>query len=314
MPGIGIITNPNSRRNRKNPERVERLGYIMGDDHDRHELTQHPDDIVEVAERFKDHGVEILALNGGDGTNHVTLTTFIEVYGDEPLPKIAFLRGGTMNTISNAVGVKGTPGTILLNVSEKYYLGQPFEVSERRILRVEYDGQTVYGFIFGNGLIYGFLDAYYSHSNPSPWVAFTTLVKALGSVAVNGEIAQRMFAPFRAEITVDGETWEQGDHTAVVASSIEQIGLGFRPFVRCRQDPQKFNLLGIRANAVEFAMQLPRIRMGKPPSSEKVRSELAHEVVFTSDQTINFTIDGDLHQANGPVRMTTGPKLEIILQ
>jgi len=141
MPGIGIVTNPNSRRNLRYPDQVQRLGYILGDGKEsEHALTQHPDDIVQVAERFRDHGIEILALNGGDGTNHVTLSAFIDVYGDEPLPKIAFLRGGTMNTIANAVGVRGLPGSILLNIAEKYHLGQPFEISERDMMCVECDG------------------------------------------------------------------------------------------------------------------------------------------------------------------------------
>ena len=30
MPGIGIVNNPHSRKNRKHPERMESLGYIVG--------------------------------------------------------------------------------------------------------------------------------------------------------------------------------------------------------------------------------------------------------------------------------------------
>ena len=31
MPGIGIINNPHSRKNRKNPQKMVKFGYILGD-------------------------------------------------------------------------------------------------------------------------------------------------------------------------------------------------------------------------------------------------------------------------------------------
>ena len=43
MAGIGIVTNPHSRRNRKDPERMRRLGYILG-----------RDDVYETIEGFYD--------------------------------------------------------------------------------------------------------------------------------------------------------------------------------------------------------------------------------------------------------------------
>ena len=315
MPGIGIVTNPNSRRNRRNPEQLRRLGYILGQEADRHEMTQQPEDIRRVAEHFRSKGVEVLALNGGDGTNHVTLTTFIDVYGDEPLPLIAFLRGGTMNTISNAVGIKGTPGRILLEVSEKYHTGQAFEVKERDILRVDYDGHHHYGFIFGNGLIANYLDAYYdTPSRGGPVAAFSVLMQGIGSALVGGPFAKRLFQPFRALVTVDGEPWTDGESCAVVAATIEQIGLGFRPFIRCREKPGAFHLLAVKTSALGFGLQLPRIRLGMPVDPALVPSIVAHEAVFTADTPISFTIDGDMHRAVGPLRLSAGPRLRIIVR
>jgi diacylglycerol kinase (ATP) len=106
--GIGVISNPNSRRNRRYPEQMNRLAYLLGED-DQGVTTRSAEDVVDVAKRFRDAEIDILALNGGDGTNHVTLTTFIEVYGDQPLPMVALLRGGTMNTVSNPSGSAATP-------------------------------------------------------------------------------------------------------------------------------------------------------------------------------------------------------------
>ena len=130
-----------------------------------------------------------------------------------------------MNTISNAIGIKGTPGKIVLRIAENYHLGEPFEISERDLLKVEHGEQVHYGFIFGNGLIYNFLDAYYNSGNPSPWVGFTTLVRGALSGVIGGSFAKQLMSPFKARVTVDGEVWERREFKAVLASSIEQLGL-----------------------------------------------------------------------------------------
>ncbi len=312
MPGIGIVTNPHSRRNRRFPERMRRLGYILGQD-DVYEATHQLEDVARVAEEFKRNGIEILALNGGDGTNHVTLTNFIEVYGDTPLPKIAFLRGGTMNTISNAVGAKGTPGKILLNLVEKYYTQQAFDITERDMLKVTDNTGTRYGFIFGSGVAANFLELYYETGNPSPPVAAQLLARSIASAIVGGELVKKVFNPSRAEITLENEVWPEQDYAAVVVGTIEQIGLGFRPFQRCEERKGAFHLGAlIHSSALGVARALPMIRMGKRIPGT-LRDVVTSRAVFRSQSEILYTIDGDMHRADKEVCIETGPRLQIIL-
>jgi diacylglycerol kinase (ATP) len=314
MPGIGIITNPHSRRNRRYTERMRRLGYMLGQ-HDSYELTNRIEDVAAVAERFKDNGVEILALNGGDGTNHVTLTTFIKVYGQTPLPKIALLRGGTMNTVSNGVGISGTPPRLLANLVEKYYTGQPFETTKRDILKVRDENGEHYGFIFGNGLVANFLEEYYATGNPTPLTAGVLLGKALATMPLGGDMIERLFRPFTAQVELDEERWDERDYSSVLASTVEQIGLGFRPFIRCQEREGAFHLLAVTGNPVGVAMSLPRIRLGLPVSEQTIRSAVSSKAVFRSREPISYTIDGDMHSArDGEVVLETGPRLEIIIK
>ena len=314
MAGIGIITNPHSRRNRRHPERMRRLGYMLGQN-DSYELTNRVEDVAAVAERFKDSGIDILALNGGDGTNHVTLTTFIKVYGDQPLPKVALLRGGTMNTVSNGVGINGTPPRLIANLVEKYYTGQPFETTRRNTLRVIDETGDRYGFIFGNGVVANFLEEYYATGNPSPTTAAVLLGKAVASLPMGGEFQDRLFRPFTARIELDKDSWESRDYTSVLAATVDQIGLGFRPFIRSQEREGAFHLLGIIARPLELAMQLPRIRLGLPVDENKIRSAVSSRALFRSDQPISYTIDGDMHiAADGMVTLEAGPSIEIIIK
>ncbi len=312
MPGIGIVTNPHSRRNRRFPEQMRRLGYILGRD-DVHQPTNQLEDVQRVAEEFRDNAIDVLALNGGDGTNHVTLSTFIKVYGETPLPKVAFLRGGTMNTISEAVGVRGAPGAILLNLVEKYYTGQEFDTTFRDLLKITDDTGVRYGFIFGNGIAASFLEAYYETGNPSPPVAARLLIQALGSAIVGGPLSRRLFAGFKARIEMDSETWPEETYTAVLVGTIEQIGLGWRPFTRCEEREGAFHVAAVRASGMTVARQLPRLRLGQRADDAIIRDAVASRALFRSDREILYTIDGDMHRAHSEVLLEAGPRLEIIL-
>ena len=312
MPGIGIVGNPHSRRNRRFPEQMRRLGYILGRD-DVYELTNRPEDVARVAEEFKKNDIDVLALNGGDGTNHVTLTSFIEVYGDTPLPKIAFLRGGTMNTISNSIGITGTPGKILLNIVDKYYTKLPFDITERDMLKVTDDTGTRYGFLFGNGVVSNFLELYYETGHPTPMVAANLLGRAVGSALVQGPLIRSLVRPFRAQIDLDGDVWEEAEYSAVLASTIEQIGLGFRPFTRCEEQQGSFHVGAVTGTIMEVVSSLPAIRMGQRVSDDIMMDRIAERVSFVTNGEIVYTIDGDMHRAAKEVVVETGPRLEIIL-
>ena len=293
---------------------MRRLAYVLGSE-DTYELTNKVDDIVTVAEQFKASGIEILALNGGDGTNHVSLTTFIEVYGDEPLPKITFLRGGTMNTISNGIGIEGTPSRLLANLVDKYYTGVPFETTQRDMLRVIDEDETRYGFIFGNGVVSNFLEIYYDVGDPpTPVTAAVLLSKAIAGMPFGGALAKRIVKPFVARATFADEEWPEREYTSLLAATIDQIGLGFRPFVRCEEQPHSFHVLGLMTKPSTLAMQLPRIRLGIPMPADKAASKVTDRVEITSREPFVYTIDGDMHRSSGKVVLEAGPRVEIIIK
>src|SRR5687768_275022 len=108
MSGIGIITNPHSKLNKRNPRRAELLGYIVGE-RGQLEITNTLADLERVAHEFREKKIHTLAISGGDGTICRTLTALIHAYGEVPLPRVALLRGGTINVLANNLGIKGAP-------------------------------------------------------------------------------------------------------------------------------------------------------------------------------------------------------------
>ena len=177
MPGIGVILNPKSRRNLRDPGARERLARCVGDRGVVREARS-LDELSVIAAEYRKRGIDILAISGGDGTNTVTLTGFLAEYGDEPLPTLALLRGGTMNTVASSIGVqRGSPEELLARVVAHHEgranapLAGPAGLAtvERTLLRVaplgdadERRGPLTYGFLFGTGVVQGFLAEYYA--------------------------------------------------------------------------------------------------------------------------------------------------------
>jgi diacylglycerol kinase (ATP) len=308
VPGIGVITNPRSRVNKRDPGKMRQLGYLLGS-HGAPYATKSLDDLYRAAEEFKAAGIDILGINGGDGTIHVTVTAFAQVYGDAPLPKIAILPGGTLNTIAAGVGIRGKPQDMLYEVIDRYHQGEELKVVERNVLQIG----DKYGFIFGNGLIANFLEAYYATGRPSPIMGAKVLARAIGSALIRGKFIKRLFRRWVGQVTVDGETWARADFATVAAATVAEIGLGFAPFYRCEEKPGHFALLGIHAAPFGVILELPRIRRARPMRRDKCISQVARRVVMASDEPFSYTIDGDLYSGARELVLATGPRLQLVV-
>ena len=304
--GIGVITNPRSRLNKRDPSRMRKLGYLIGD-RGSAAATRSLDDLYRVAEEFKSADIDVLGINGGDGTIHHTLTAFVRTYGDKPMPLVAILRGGTMNTIANSYGIRGEPSRLLFELVDKYHNEESFDVFDKEILQIG----DAYGFIFGNGIIYNFLEAYYATGNPSPPVAARLLLRAVASSFVGGKLAKQLTRRLHARITADGDVWARDDFMTVAAACVEQLGLGFKPFYRWNE-PGGFPVLGIHVGSpLGLISELPRIHRGLPIQRHKVIDQVVRELLLEADE-LPYIIDGDTYVAKGSLRVKLGPKLRFI--
>jgi diacylglycerol kinase family enzyme len=311
MAGIGVISNGRSRKNKKNPQRVNELKYILGNNGIVRE-TKTIEQLYEAAEEFKERDIDILCINGGDGTNHVTLTAFINVYGNKPLPKIAILRAGTMNTVATSLNIYGKSSDILLNIIKKYNSGEPFVITHRNLLKVN-DNQ--YGFIFGNGIIYNFLKVYYKDEERSPTTAAILLAKSIVRTLVSKK--DPLLKKITVEIEEDGGViWRHHNFLTIGAMTVREIGLGFVAAPRALENPNKFQVFAVKTGVFGVVKSFPNMllfRNGllKSVVEEKVLNKL---VINSLKEAIPYTIDGDMHSPVQRLKIELGPRLKLIIK
>ncbi len=313
LSGIGVVYNPRSRRNLRDPKAMLRLARKL-EGHGVVREAHSIDELYRIAEDFHRLEIDLLGISGGDGTNHVTLTGFIDVWGGA-LPQIAFLRGGTMNTVANSVGVRrGKPDGLLSRLIQDYAqrASRPLVDVERHVMRIGDD----YGFLFGTGAVRGFIAEYYAGGEPSPAVAARVLARGIGSALVRGAMVRRMCAPFRGSVELDdGTLWEERDYFSVAAGTIDQIGLNFRPFRRYGERPGVFHMLGIHTSPMGFVADLPRIWRAEPMRPGKTHEALSTSATIRSaGEPIRYMVDGDLHEIQErELRISIGPKVRIVV-
>ncbi len=313
MVKIGVIANPRSRYLRHHPEIVGVLEDLIRG-RGRLATTESHADVARIAREFRDAGVDILAIAGGDGTVGITVAGFREVYGDHELPPLALLRGGTMNTVANSLGVpRGRPRQLLGKLIHATRGGRSLETVARSTIDVA--GRL--GFLFGTGVFRNFLFEYYQRGrgDPSAVTAAATIGHAAISAFLGGTYVSRITAPDELDLIVDGERLGARHYMAVCAGTVTEVGLGFTPFYLADQQHDAFHLLRLYGGPAEVVRELGRVWFGRPlrPRSGDGRAARSVTIEGSEGATIRYMVDGDLYEATGKLELRAGPVVRIVV-
>src|SRR4029453_8180733 len=104
---VGVLTNLRAGKNNK---RVQRVLAFLGRQHTLlHEETLDFDRVPEVMREFAEAGVQVLVMNGGDGTLQHALTYLFGPNAPGWRPMIAPIRGGGANKGPSALRAQAGP-------------------------------------------------------------------------------------------------------------------------------------------------------------------------------------------------------------
>ncbi len=143
---IGLIVNPNSRKNRHKPSRVRRFEKVLG----RHGCvveTPSVDSIVPALARFADEGRRYWVADGGDGALHWMLNEAVRYFGAQRAASLAVYvptGSGTIDFVARAIGLEGSAQEVVARLVAAVAEGRTPPLVEVPV--VSFHGrQTVYG-------------------------------------------------------------------------------------------------------------------------------------------------------------------------
>ncbi|MCX5859641.1 MAG: diacylglycerol kinase family protein [Proteobacteria bacterium] len=311
---IGILVNPNSGKNKKGRYGPEVLEGILKGEAIARTISSGP--AVEAALReFRDRGVDLLCVSGGDGTMHLTLTEAVLFAREEKweLPLFYPLRGGVMNSVTNELsGLKGNPVSQckkLLPVYRRIKEGETPRINPQPILRIE-DPEAprgeIYAFIFTGGMLYRGFEAYYTGAPPTPVKAFTMACRIIHGVAVKNHWAA--FSP--EKVSADGRPLSYDGILFTVAATIRKLTLWFSPFAPAPLSDNFYAYICALSPA-ETIRHIYAYSLGKR-THERLFNQTARELVIEGVK--GYVVDGEIYRReNGyRVRITSGPTLRVL--
>jgi diacylglycerol kinase (ATP) len=301
----GVIVNARARRAGRDPRLAQRLHRHLPEEFVH--FTYNADDLTHALEDLRRLAVDTLVLVGGDGTIGGTLTPLVERWGSEPLPRIAVVAGGTVNTIAHSLGAHAAADQVVERILAER---PPREEKTRSLIRVEPSrGPTRAGLIFGNGVAARWLDLYYQGEDLGPVAAGALVVRIALSALAGSALAAELFEPREVEIAVDGAKLDARRFTVAGAASVRDVGLGFRPFLSAGTDPDTFHFLHTDASAARLCTELPALRLGWYGAHSCLRHHRARTVEMRFAAPEPWSMDADLYPATDALRLSAWARL-----
>lgn len=337
---IGVITNPNSRKNRNRPERVERLQRIVGQMGEVHQ-TDSIDSIKPVLREFLRKRARYWVADGGDGALHWMLRMGMEVLQEDEfaersvtLPVTLPTKGGTIDFVANNVGIQGDAEGILATLRRHLERGATIEETEVDSMVIDgiqvKDGQEVpfrtYGFASAAGGVgQRFYSKYYADADPNP----RTIVKVVANTVMSAPIAlsplsklpfgqwrtyaKEVFAPTACKITLDGMVLPGTEFTGVhVASMSINLGNVLRFFGKADQ-PGLMNAIVGTPSPWAIIRNLPRMMGGQEMVGRNVLDRPCREmkIVASGSELLEPIIDGEYYRNVKEITFRIGPRVRI---
>lgn len=296
----GLIWNQHSHRNRGAgraplPEDVVDI------------VPEEPSHLMAGLRRLAAEGVELVVVDGGDGTVREVLTRLPEAF-EGRIPRLAVLPNGKTNAL--ALDIESPLGTTLEDILASVEAGRP--TKRRQCLEVVRAGQVERrGFLFGVGA----------------FVRATKLAQKNHGRGFFDDAAVGMTMAGGLARTVlggAGDRWRRGEHARLsigaaaeerrwfllMASTFKRFPLGFKPYGEPREG---LKLLSVEAPPKRLLRALPRIIKGTDTEWLAASGYHRHEITsFDISFDGDFVLDGEPYKG-GDLTVRRGPSLEFVI-
>ena len=298
---VGVIHNPRSHRNRaRSPGAVSRDVI--------HAAPETPEALATALEAMAEARVDLLIVDGGDGTLRDVLTRAWPAF-EGRLPLLAVVPHGKTNVLARDLG-----GPARWSVEAAIAAARsPANRASRPMIEVTREGEAtpaLRGFVFGTGAYVGatrMATGAHRIGVIDSLAVGAALIGAVFSTAFGG--AQGFGAGERLALALDGSASEARQRFLVLASTLERFPLKFRPFGRPRPG---LKLLDVDAPPRRLIPALVAILAAGEPIWLERAGYRRH-----SPQTVSlhgleaFVLDGEVYPG-GHVTVRQGPTVTFV--
>jgi len=292
---IGVLNN--LRAGRRDSRAEEVMAFLRAHPDVLHFETGSDAMLPDALAEFERAGVEVLVLNGGDGTIQHALTHLLGAGRDAWRPRIAPIRGGRTNMTAIDLGVRrdAVAGLAALVAAAQDGRLREHEIV-RSVLRVEYPGTERYGMFLGYGMLHRaveFTHRAFPEGRAQGVFGAGVVTIALVARAALGA-ARGVLSPDKMRIACDGAAGEPREIVLGMATTLEHLFLRLRPFWGRETAP--IHTTAIEAGARRLWRAAPGIMWGRPPAhcvpENGYHSRNAHELAVQLDA--GLVLDGEL--------------------
>ena len=296
---LGVISNPHSGRNKKLIGEIDNM--LRQSSGVRHVITDSAQALPLAMKEFAATGVNIVAINGGDGSVACALE-HLSLFGSQP-PLLVALPGGTTNVTVNDVGIRGTLIHAFLQLLRWINRGHPNAlIVERDIIAV----QDAHGRSGGAGLVFGagavvhgieyWNEQVRSRGMRSEFSSGLAMIRTLIGMLRADE---RFAPPLHMSVhDLESDKRFEADIMLFVVCTLRRLFLGITPFWGKELAPLETTV--IEKGARGFIANLPSLLRGQ--QTRTTFPEFGYHSFNSHRLKLHFegsyTLDGELHSVD----------------
>lgn len=335
---VGVITNPNSKKNYRRPGRRRSLEQAVGH-HGVVAETRSLEDLPKVINGLLDEGCEYWVCDGGDGTLHWVLNGLHDAVKQRTpagqqatLPVVVPTNGGTVDFVARKAGLKGDADAIIRRLIGRIERDTPIHTITIDTCRATGRSATgEAGFdriglaIALGGVAQAFFDRFYALPKDRGAMAIAQVIGAAAGSAlvhtlapplrrfISSDLAQDFFKPTRAHVEVDGQRLP---FSSFASMQVGAIDINLAGVVRCFRHAREGGVLHFQAmsmSPIGVVCNVPNIFLGTPILGKKVYDDRARNVRIVAEpgEQIGPVIDGEQFFGLDRVELSLGPSLRL---
>ena len=312
---VALISNPSSGHNRDQFEGIRsRIAQSSGI---HHRVTRSADEIRPVLQELAELNVEVLAINGGDGTVAAILGEILESKPFVTLPLIALLPGGTANNTAGDIGLRGSLNKAIANFCQWSEGSREahHKIVQRAALRVVIDKTQParYGMFLGGGAViqgtaYAHKEIHSRGLRDDFSLALGTLRTVWGVVRDDPAFSQ----PVAIKLSLEDTEPKQYSTLIIAVSTLQRLAFGMRPF--WSNDPGDIRLTLMEQGCTRFARTFFSIVRGRHShnavATSGYHSHNANKITLEMAGKIN--LDGEVLEVAQGVAISASEPLEFL--